>query len=488
MGVSHHLSRSDGARGRLRRAGKAHDPRTVEAAVAAPGAMPLLRSSCVALTEFATDLTVLVPSDAKYAPRARAVLSSGGVADGVVVSEGMGYGLLLAGVALASEPRDSECWRKALSLGEELFAGWRLMCERTRNSCQAYAPAMCGGRVKRTGEPSRGTVACLPAWQFDVELRRQRSSGSAADADEDALLGLVLMVEATDAAAWPSRPAAQLWAYETARAFLQYNTAAAGAARLTRLGSCWGGWDCNNPSYLAPAHYRAFRAFMLRHAKEYGKASEASAAAGNWDALVRGSYAMLRDAQCAHTGLTPNWWQPAGPQRPRGAAGCNSSGTSADEFGAEASRGVWRVALDALWTPAPWAGEAPPPSWEYSRRVGSHLVSKLNLSDVANFSALDAGCAVASVHAGWQWQGFIYGPLSAALMLPLETEKERQKKALAALAAHIGAAPRRDRADYYHGSWLAIATVTLNGDLGRACARLLGADNCPAAGEALTVE
>jgi hypothetical protein len=36
--------------------------------------------------------------------------------------------------------------------------------------------------------------------------------------------------------------------------------------------------------------------------------------------------------------------------------------------------------------------------------------------------------------------------------------------------------------------WLAIATVTLNGDLGRACARLLGADNCPAAGEALTVE
>ena len=67
--------------------------------------MPLLRSSCVALTEFATDLTVLVPSDAKYAPRARAVLSSGGVADGVVVSEGMGYGLLLAGVALASEPR-----------------------------------------------------------------------------------------------------------------------------------------------------------------------------------------------------------------------------------------------------------------------------------------------------------------------------------------------------------------------------------------------
>ena len=89
---------------------------------------------------------------------------------------------------------------------------------------------------------------------------------------------------------------------------------------------------------------------------------------------------------------------------------------------------MWRVALDALWTPAPWAGEAPPPSWEYSRRVGSHLVAKLNLSDVANFSALDAGCAVASVHEGWQWQGFIYGPLSAALLLPLETRRRGRRR------------------------------------------------------------
>ena len=56
------------------------------ARVVAAVAMPLLRSSCVALTEFATDLTVLVPSDAKYAPRARTVLSSGGVADGVVLA------------------------------------------------------------------------------------------------------------------------------------------------------------------------------------------------------------------------------------------------------------------------------------------------------------------------------------------------------------------------------------------------------------------
>ena len=78
---------------------------------------------------------------------------------------------------------------------------------------------------------------------------------------------------------------------------------------------------------------------------------------------------MLDEAQCGSTGLTPNWWQPAGPFRPRGRTGCNSSGTDADEFGSEAARGVWRVALDALWATDKTigdalasAGEAEPPS------------------------------------------------------------------------------------------------------------------------------
>ena len=115
-----------------------------------------------------------------------------------------------------------------------------------------------------------------------------------------------------------------------------------GEGRLPRLGSCWGGWDCSNPSYLAPAHYRAFRRYMLRHGARFGStADEGERAAAQWEALVHGSYAMLGEAQCPSTGLTPNWWQPAGPQRPRGRTGCNSSGTDADEFGSEAVRSRW---------------------------------------------------------------------------------------------------------------------------------------------------
>ena len=52
------------------------------------------------------------------------------------------------------------------------------------------------------------------------------------------------------------------------------------------------------------------------------------------DALIGASYSMLDEAQCASTGLTPNWWAPAGPGR-AGAPGCNASGTAADQFGSE---------------------------------------------------------------------------------------------------------------------------------------------------------
>ena len=110
--------------------------------------------------------------------------SSGGVAGGVV-SEGMGYGLLLAGITAAVEERGSASWRSALFFGEQLFAGWRQMCDRTVNSCQNDDPhARCGGRLKRNGEgPSRGRSACLPAWKFDNQVKKQLGQGSAVDAD-----------------------------------------------------------------------------------------------------------------------------------------------------------------------------------------------------------------------------------------------------------------------------------------------------------------
>ncbi|KAL3896379.1 MAG: hypothetical protein SGPRY_013286, partial [Prymnesium sp.] len=154
----------------------------------------------------------------------RVVVSSGGPA-GAAASEGQAYGLLLTGLAMTSAQGSSPPYRQALTFGEELFAGSRRMCAMSRRSCQEDGQAMCGGKQgKRSGESTPGFSACLPAWRFDVSLRSQLLSGSASDADEDALLGLLLMLACSDALLWPAWHAAAAWAYETARAFLQYNT------------------------------------------------------------------------------------------------------------------------------------------------------------------------------------------------------------------------------------------------------------------------
>ncbi|KAL1500493.1 hypothetical protein AB1Y20_013150 [Prymnesium parvum] len=432
-----------------------------------------LPSSLTRLLEFRDRLTL------PLTPAGRAVQSSGGVAGGVV-SEGQGYGLLLAGLTLTSEARGSAGWQAALLFGEELFAGWRRMCELTRHGCQDDAQASgaaCGGKMnKRTGERTKGIAACLPAWRFDESLRAQQSPGSATDGDEDALLGLILLISASDANAWPLWHSAVLWAFETARAFLRYNTIEAPRGlrgRLPRLGSCWGGFDCNNPSYIAPAHYRAFRHFMLRYAHLLDAVEEAEEASEAWEALYVSSYKLLAQAQCPSTGLTPNWWVPAS-NGGLGWPGCNSSGTRADEFGSEASRGVWRVALDALWSAGP-SSTAPFGAHQYTARVAAHLVHLLTPSSSSGFANLETGCHIHSIHPDWYWNAFLYGPLSASLLLPLSSHdakvRANQQAALGILTQRVGAARI---SDYYSGSWVALSTATLNGDARRACALLFG--------------
>ena len=85
--------------------------------------------------------------------------------------------------------------------------------------------------------------------------------------DQDAILGMLLLVLATKAEqpAWWHEVAR--WTYQSCRAFLEHLTephaskvASNGQPqRMLKLGSCWVGWDCSNPSYHAPGHWRAFR-------------------------------------------------------------------------------------------------------------------------------------------------------------------------------------------------------------------------------------
>lgn len=67
-----------------------------------------------------------------------------------------------------------------------------------------------------------------------------------------------------------------------------------------------------DPSYHAPAHYRAFRDYMVSFAplmkSLYGtSADEGASLAPSWDSVIETSYILLDEAQCAATGLIPNW-------------------------------------------------------------------------------------------------------------------------------------------------------------------------------------
>lgn len=484
------------------------------------------------LDEFISLLTTTLPSGA------RVVQSAGGAAGGVI-SEGQGYGLLAAAAALAAMPPAAPSRVAAVGRAFHLFLGWRTMCEATRprrdrraedgpstadaspplTSCQQPG-FLCSWHDATTASspiPSR----CLPSWKFDSSVTREDGTGSAPDGDEDSLLGMIVLLLATrDDTPRPSWwEALHTWAFETAASFLHHATlahpsrrASNGAPlRVLKLGSCWGGFDCTNPSYLAPAHYRVFRDFMAAAARD-GRVPASSSAAGGvradgdgptsaddvrlaWDSLIEGSYAILADAVCPANGLVPNWFVPSQGDLPEdavtrataqwpgwtpGSATCSGSGTPAAEFGAEASRTVWRVALDALW-------HATPEAVAFCRAVAATLIPKVLARNASSSPPLDKGAGggkhtptpaaaeldappscrgrVESVHAHWSRLGFMLGPMAPALMVPLPAEHMHAHSQQHAVDVAATLLDGMGLDDYYSGSWVTLGTLTLDGPL-----------------------
>ena len=392
--------------------------------------------------------------------KARAVQSSGGAAGGIV-SESQGYGLLLAGTLLAAMGSDSDFGRVS-ELTYELFLGWRRMCELSAagGSCQDDEGFQCGG----------GQYPCLPHWKFGEDLTQVVGKGAAPDGDVDALMGMLLAVLALEGT---SREPAWLgevgqWAYDTCKQFYLSSTVASpsGQHQIVKLGSCWGGWGTQgqNPSYHAPGVYRLCRDYMASHDEKYGGSSmEGDRFATNWETLIATSYKMLAATQCPSTGLVPNWAQIfEDGRRLRAQTGFSGSGTPGAEFGAEASRTIWRVVVDFLLYPS----EARPAA-DFLSPVAKHLGKKENSGRWASSLDVDGACLVETIHPGWQVNMFMAAPTFASLVCPAELEGGRQQELLDSAGRLL--ASKRIR-DYYSGSWVAISTMTLNGDLAKAAA------------------
>merc|ERR1712152_75826 len=70
-----------------------------------------------------------------------------------------------------------------------------------------------------------------------------------------------------------------------------------------------------------------------------------------WNLLIDTSYKFLETTQCPDTGLVPNWAlvkEVNSQTLAKQEGSFSGSGTPQYEFGAEASRTIWRVAIDAI--------------------------------------------------------------------------------------------------------------------------------------------
>jgi hypothetical protein len=202
------------------------------------------------------------------------------------VSEGIGYGMLLAAYA-ADKPLFDGLWAyyKANSNGNG-FMNWKV-----------------GGCSGATG------------------------TNGATDADEDAAMALIVA-----ACQWPSGTySSDATTLITAINRCEIDTKSTNPGQISN-GDGWiscgaSGNNCRNPSYMAPAYFKAFAAFVPSIASALNN-------------VVTSCYTIVNNNANSSTGLVSNWSDPSGSPN-----SCNGP----LEYGYESCRNPWRMATDVLW-------------------------------------------------------------------------------------------------------------------------------------------
>merc|ERR1711862_187174 len=268
------------------------------------------------------------------------------------------------------------------------------------------------------------------------------------------------------------------WADRSCTQFLQDNTALSntGSHRLVKLGSCWGGWDGdgNNPSYHAPGHYRMMRDFQDSiESRAYVLPNFVNT--GEWNKVIDTSYKFLETTQCEDTGLVPNWAlvkEVNGNVLEKLPGSFSGSGTPQYEFGAEASRTMWRIAFDA----AAYPEESAVQSGSFLRPLHMKLVENFNPNPTNGWeffgeNSLQA-CSpiVSNVFGTWQWNYFISAPVFSTLVGGIDTQSFDGKNFDQQTMVDAACEKVSDTANqsYYSLSWQVIGQITLNGEVAKA--------------------
>ncbi len=161
----------------------------------------------------------------------------------------------------------------------------------------------------------------LMSWHIDSSgnIVGTDGIGAATDADEDIAIALVFAHKK-----WGSNGSIQ---YESeAKNYISkiFTKMVEQGTYVLKPGDTFGGSNCTNPSYFAPAWYRIFADFTGNTA---------------WNNVADKCYEIVDKAKNSNTGLVPDW--------------CTANGTQASgrgfDFKYDAIRYQWRTAIDYSW-------------------------------------------------------------------------------------------------------------------------------------------
>jgi endo-1,4-beta-D-glucanase Y len=169
-----------------------------------------------------------------------------------------------------------------------------------------------------------------------------------------------------------------------------------------------------DPSYLAPAFYRAFGVYT-------GDA--------RWTTILAKTYSILSMVADGTTGLVPDW---------------SSGRTGAGNYTYDATRTPFRIALDACWNNDPGAVA-------FSQKIGGFFagITAANIKDGYNLN----GTAIGTYH-----NSSFVGPAGAAGMAA------KQAKLVDDAYAFVAADARGTMTNYYDRSWALFSTLLMTGN------------------------
>ncbi len=244
----------------------------------------------------------------------------------------------------------------------------------------------------------------LMHWRINAQ-GTMTGNNSATDADEDIAFALVM--------------ADKQWGGYTTTATNMLNTVA--MWDFGTDGTIKGGdfYVAVNPSYIAPAFYRVFAAYVTDTTQR-----------ARWMTILDKNYEILAMVQNTTNGLVPDW--SAGP----------ATNTS---YGYDATRTPYRVALDACWSNDPRAKA-------FSQKIGGFFAG-IGAANIVDGYSVSTGMPTSA-----NKNSTFIGPAGAAGMA------SNQPQLVADAYTRVAADARAANESYYNRSWALFTVMLMTGN------------------------